>query len=125
LVELFSEGHSELYLARIVKQFDHQQAVFDLEPGPYLFDTVRLDKYRVLLVELLVPVDAFLVDHHQSLLPAAQDRRFLADFAEVKAVLDQHLGNARQRRGLAFEELLAHIDQLLLDHEGEDEVVYR
>jgi hypothetical protein len=123
-VQQFSEGNAEFcFGGTAVQNFDDQQAIFDLESAPELLHAVAGNEHRVLLIELLEGEDPVPVYHDQPLLPLAQDLGLLEDLAVVIAVLDEGLRDARDVGREALVQLLAHIDEFLLDDEGEDVVV--
>lgn len=96
-IEEFGEWEPKLRLcAGTVQYLDDQQSLLHLESSPNFPHTVARDEHGVLLVEFLVAEDALPVHNYQSLLPFAQDLRFLVDFAEVEAVLCERFRDSRQ-----------------------------
>lgn len=122
-VKQFGQRDPELCFTGAVQDFDYQQTFFYFKAGPDFFQVVAAQEHGVFFIELFVGVDAVLVDYYQSFLPNAEERRFFVDFAEVVAVFAECFGDAREGRRLALVEFDSHIDEFMLNDEGEYEVV--
>lgn len=74
--------------------FNNEQLILNLQPGPDLLYCSLLDIHRVLLIEFLIGVHSFLIDDDESFFPFSQHLRFFVNFPVNISVFYQSVWQA-------------------------------